>query len=1356
MTNPLSSTPSSSPARTARPWRTAAVTTALAVALTTGLSAVLAPVLAPVQAVAPAGTQPRPIGAHALSVSFDRQSATIERGARFRVSGAVATLSQTSLTAVPRTGEGVPASFTLAVTDPTGRVLGTQDVTAAGDGTFATMVPGTITDGLSDADVLRLGLRAVDATYDDHRAADAGAGSVAVRAAATGLRVENSFVSAVGWVKPGETYPSRIIVSNPTAAPVAGASVTVTAPAGTSFTNASGPGTHPFSSDTVAWTIPSVPAATGTVPGTVTLVLESRADTVAQDPTVVWRDLSTTARLSVSTGAQTVVSHGPKVIPPSDAFDTARYGDRPFPVIPVEYRDRAYTAAHTGEQLEEVINSPAKAGSTFNLYQEMSLGQLFPDGTVPSAGIATADFASYTPGFPFTQLDPTAASTCLGTTQTDTPAGTIPAPGTVGGPAYTERITNGVYNLPGTTGYYGSDGAGSAVIGSLTGIAALGQIDSGCGPTSKLVVDSAALADPEIDYSDYDTDKDGVVDFFMAVFAGCGGNGASQLGLCSDDPQDALPYDNVWPHSSSLEYYYNDSKTGLPGFTTDDQLKDLEGRPLWYTDTTYKDMTTTDKGDALKVFVRVGPYNLNPETAIDKASVISHEYGHSLGLPDFYSVGGRETYGDWNLMATDKSQNMDAFSRQELGWVVPQVLRAGETRTVAGWTDSKQDTGTITWQRPDGTPYTLANGPDGVVHNSLMYVARLPGRQLIDPAKFDTGDKATKTHAWFSGSGNDFGCANDGGGHNLDVAIPGIKDLPAGSTLRLDLKSLFDIEWDFDYGFVLTSKDGGKSFASHASLRDTPTTTPMTSNPNQSSCQAAYGNGITGSSGSYTDPVTVQLDRTTGNYPDSAFVADSFDISDLVGAATPVLRFSYATDPGLARPGWFIDDLKVTATTPSGEKVLLQTDLEKDGGPSDPRIFNGGCQADNPGRDCTKGWQFVNAGDEAAFDHGYYLEMRDRSGFDLDGHGQIDRTPIGFEPGLYLAYTDEAHGYGNAGTDSPPAQSPLDSTPEPGNDTPNLNDAAFTAATARSAYTDSGAGHTDNYTDPSNTTVDSRYADVANPWRFQYGCLGFQVLSMAGNSNGPATSDGDLTGSVKFTMGTGCGDFDFGYTPVPAPTNTKPTARAAASSTRVETGDTVRFRGSASTDTETPNDLDYSWDFGDGGSTKDAAGAFARHTFTEPGTYAVTLLVTDPEGATDTDTVTVKVTSDAAGPGPQPGTRTTVNCDSAKVTRHGSWRNVRPTRGGSYCDNAGRGTGRDTMTLTTKGPRAEIVFGRSVHGGKAALFVDGTQVGTISFHNKNASPVLGYHKLLRGLGSGRHHLRLVVLKGRAYVDRFRF
>ena len=94
-----------------------------------------------------------------------------------------------------------------------------------------------------------------------------------------------------------------------------------------------------------------------------------------------------------------------------------------------------------------------------------------------------------------------------------------------------------------------------------------------------MVYDAAAIADPEIDYTDYDTDKDGVVDFFMVVFVGCGGNGASQLSVAPAAPRSACdaPYDNIWPHSSSLEFDYPDPATGLPGFTSDDQLHEPRG-----------------------------------------------------------------------------------------------------------------------------------------------------------------------------------------------------------------------------------------------------------------------------------------------------------------------------------------------------------------------------------------------------------------------------------------------------------------------------------------------------------------------------------------------------------------------------------------------------------------------------------------------------------------------------------------------------------------------------------------------------------------------------------------------------------
>lgn len=1029
------------------------------------------------------------------------------------ITGTVAQLD-TTLNSASETG--VPATFSLQVVTPDGSEHPVTDTagdpqvfTAADDGSFEATIPGTATtdvtaDQTTDFQT-SIAVRVVDAAYTDAStgqwaAQDAGSGSATIVTPPDGLVLENSFVSAVGWVKPGETYPFQIHVSNYSESAFGKVRVKIPAPDGVSFVSATpnrGAGTVRVKDGAITWQLPQVIGRTEAGPTVRSLLVRARADTTDEDPQIVWKNLSSTATLTYPGPGQTLTasSHGPKVIPPSDRYDTARYGDRPFPVVPVDFLDRSHQETNSGDELADVINSPNVEGSTFNLYQEISLGQLFPDGTVPSAGVASRGF-DYEHGFEFTQLEP--QGTCRG----------ITAPDAAGSPLYAERIRDGFYQLPGTTDYYGDDKYGSGLVGALAGIGLLFDIDSACGPTGKMVYDAAQVSDPEIDFSDYDTDKDGVVDFFMVVYAGCGGHGASQLGPLGC-PYDVVPYDNVWPHSSSLEAYYTDPETGLKGYISDDQLRGHSGELLYYTNESRTQMTT--EVTEFPVFVRVGPYNVNPETAMEAASVISHEYGHSLGLPDFYSLGGRETYGDWNLMATDKSQHMDIFSRQELGWVVPDVLEPGE-QTVTGWTDSKEDTHAINWQTPAGTPYTLT-GPD--VHNAQAYVTKLPARQLIDPAKFETGDGASLSHAWWSGSGNDFGCVPTGG-HNLDLVIPGLGDLPDGTAVTLTFASHWDIEWDFDYGFVLTSTDGGETYQSHPSERGF--TTPATQNPNANSCQAGFGNGLTGTSGSYQDG-TSETDRLLGEYPEPVFLTDEYDISELAGAENAVVRFSYSTDAGLAHPGWFIDDITVTANTPDGEQVLLETDLETDGGPDDPLVFNGGCKdSTRVASLCTPGWNYISATSGSTADHAYYMELRDRSGFDLDGRDQNDRDPIGFAPGLSLVYTDETHGYGNVGTDNPPAQTPLDSQPEPGSDTPDLNDAAWTAANDDNRFSDSGDGHTDNYTN----------AD-GDPWTFTFGCLTLDVLSMSGEGNGPEQADGDLTADVAFNIGPGCAPFDYGY-----------------------------------------------------------------------------------------------------------------------------------------------------------------------------------------------------------------------------------
>ncbi len=99
----------------------------------------------------------------------------------------------------------------------------------------------------------------------------------------------------------------------------------------------------------------------------------------------------------------------------------------------------------------------------------------------------------------------------------------------------------------------------------------------------------------------------------------------------------------------------------------------------------------------------------------------------------------------------------------------------------------------------------------------------------------------------------------------------------------------------------------------------------------------------------------------------------------------------------------------------------------------------------------------------------------------------------------------------------------------------------------------------------------------------------------------------------------------------------------------------VSFDGTASSDT--PSDigtLNYTWDFGDTYAAPGdniAYGALPTHTFTQPGTYTVTLTIADVHGATHSDTMQVVVNNIA--PIANAGMSQSVNMDSV-VTFDGS------------------------------------------------------------------------------------------------------
>ena len=290
----------------------------------------------------------------------------------------------------------VGASFKLRVARPDGTnspVYGPFTANAL-NGSFSATIPGSATAGLSTATdddfAVTVGIEVIDAAYADPvtgawSASLAGVGSVRLGLPSAGLVLENSFVSSVGWVKPGETYPSRVTVKNYTTNPATAVSVAIPAVAGMTYTNAvaagAGSGTCSASGGGVSWTIATDPGRNGRRTGRRDAASSRRArGRSAQDPQVVWKDLSTTATLigreRPSNRAQ------PRARRSSRPSERLRHRALRRPAVPGRARSTTATAsheaAHTGDALADKINSPDVAGSTFNLYQEMSLRAALP------------------------------------------------------------------------------------------------------------------------------------------------------------------------------------------------------------------------------------------------------------------------------------------------------------------------------------------------------------------------------------------------------------------------------------------------------------------------------------------------------------------------------------------------------------------------------------------------------------------------------------------------------------------------------------------------------------------------------------------------------------------------------------------------------------------------------------------------------------------------------------------------------------------------------------------------------------------------------------------------------------------
>ena len=165
------------------------------------------------------------------------------------------------------------------------------------------------------------------------------------------------------------------------------------------------------------------------------------------------------------------------------------------------------------------------------------------------------------------------------------------------------------------------------------------------------------------DFTKYDNNDDGFVDFVYIIYAGVG-------------QADGGPETTIWPHAWDLKatlYYGNHNQnTYYANSVTDYYLPQIDGKTLM----------KYACSNELK-------YSNQARSGI---GTICHEFSHVLGLPDYYLtttspvVNQRETPGAWSLMGYgnylndgNTPPNYSVYDKYYLGWLEPEALAQTQT-----------------------------------------------------------------------------------------------------------------------------------------------------------------------------------------------------------------------------------------------------------------------------------------------------------------------------------------------------------------------------------------------------------------------------------------------------------------------------------------------------------------------------------------------------------------------------------------------------------------------------------------------------------------------------------------------------
>lgn len=220
---------------------------------------------------------------------------------------------------------------------------------------------------------------------------------------------------------------------------------------------------------------------------------------------------------------------------------------------------------------------------------------------------------------------------------------------------------------------------------------------------AKMVGEAIDKAGNDITWTNYDNDKDGEADVVIVIYAGVGEAQASST----------VP-ESVWPCQWTLS---NGKRYG-----------DGTG-------------TRTRNGvtiDAFGVFNEING-DSDSGTSLDGVGTYCHEFGHVMGLPDFYETTYKNGYygmGYWDIMCSGSYNNngycpvgYNAYEKEFMGWHTPSTPVENHNYTLPKWNTGNDVSYKVTSPLNNNECYYLENrvkqGWDKYIDDEGMLVTHL-------------------------------------------------------------------------------------------------------------------------------------------------------------------------------------------------------------------------------------------------------------------------------------------------------------------------------------------------------------------------------------------------------------------------------------------------------------------------------------------------------------------------------------------------------------------------------------------------------------------------------------------------------